>query len=152
MTVSAKSESFASMESILSGNVPNSAGLVQQYLTATHSSHDYLEERSCVAQICEECLLILQTTLRKFCTFGLSLSTNQKMTKVSLQRSFGRLKLWSDEHNVPGGALDGVLAESSSLERSVLKILTSIGETLTESKYNLELSHQFLLLEFPRTL
>lgn len=126
------------MDSILSQNDPNSVGIVQHYLTTTEPSHEYLEERSCVAQICKECLFVLQTTLRKFCTSGLSLSANQKkVTKVSLQRSFGRLKLWSDEHSVTGGALDGFLAESLSLERSVLKILTSIGETLTESKHSL---------------
>lgn len=122
------------MDSILSQNVPDSVGIVQHCLTTTAPSHEYLEERSRVAQICEGCSVLLQTCLKNFCASRLSLSTDQKLTKISLQRSFGRLKLWSDEHSIPEGAIDGILAESPFLEHNVLKILTSIGETLTERK------------------
>lgn len=125
------------MDLILSQDVPNPVGIVQHYLTATESSREYFEERSRVAQISMECLFLLQTILKKFSTSGMSLSEDQKTTKISLQRSFGRLKLWSDEHSILEGAIDGILAESSSLEHNVLKILTSIGETLTESKQDL---------------
>lgn len=127
------------MESMVSQNVPNSVGILQQYLNATESSYEDLEERSRVAQICEECLFLLRAAIKEVSTSGRFLAPDAKNTKLSLQRSFGRLKLWSDEHSVPEGALDGVLAESSSLERHVLKVLTSIGETLTESKQNLAL-------------
>lgn len=122
------------MHSILSQNVPNSVGIVQQYVTTTAPSHEYLEERSRVAQICEECLFLLQTSLKNFGASRLSLSADQKLIKISLQRSLGRLKLWSDEHSIPEGGIDSILAESSFLEHNVLKILTSIGEILTERK------------------
>lgn len=125
------------MESIASQNVPNSVGILQHSLTATVASYEHLEERSRVAQLCEECLFILRAIIEDFGTSGRPLAADQKKTKLSLQRSFGRLKLWSDDHSIPEGTLDGVLAESLSLKRHVLKVLTSIGETLTESKQKL---------------
>lgn len=67
------------------------------------------------------------------------------MAEISLQRSYSRFKTWSDEHKVSEGAIDGVLIESLNLEGHVLKLLKSIGQTLTNSKWILALQNSPLL-------
>lgn len=66
-----------------------------------------------------------------------SSSNNQKSAAISLQRSYHRLKIWSDENGVAPGDLESILTASTPLQRETLKLILSIAEILTESMYSL---------------
>lgn len=48
-----------------------------------------------------------------------------------VERSYGSLCLWGKELGVPEGNLDRLLDKSPSLRRSTLKLLATIGKTLS---------------------
>ncbi|KAJ4392154.1 hypothetical protein N0V93_005777 [Gnomoniopsis smithogilvyi] len=120
------------MDSARAQEYPDSVSVVQQYLIETEAGFEIIKEHSRVAQICAECLFLFQTALKNVKILRASSLREQQMAKISLQRSYSRLKTWSDDHNVSEGGIDEVLFGSFKLESSVLKLLTSIGQILTD--------------------
>lgn len=122
------------MDSIRTQHAPSSVATVQQYLSRMEPGHGAIEERSRVAQLCAECLFLFREMLKKLNTSQRFESREQKTAKISLQRSYGRLKIWSDEHQICDGGVDEALIVSWTLQRDALKLLRSIGHILTDSR------------------
>ena len=59
---------------------------------------------------------------------------NGKGISISLERSYSRLKLWSDDYGIAVGNLDGLFGFSRSIRRATQKLLLEIGSILTERK------------------
>lgn len=124
----------SSMHLIRHQSPPSSVAIVQQYLNETANGQDTPEGLNRVATICAACLSLFKETLRYLEKNRLSWSKEQKTAVISLQRSYGRLKMWSDEHDVTGGGIEEALLGSWGLQRDILKHFTSIGQTLADSK------------------
>lgn len=105
-----------------------------RYLSGMESGENILEDHDRVARICDECLSLFQMILKHHSKDPLSSSNEHKMAHVSLQRSYGRLKMWSDKHGASSGGIDKILTTSSALKIDALEYLTSIGQTLANSK------------------
>lgn len=122
------------METLRSQDVQSTRALVQQYLQNAESLGSGAEERSHLAQLCTECILLFRIILKTMAANNDSSLKQWKMLGVSLRRSYGRLKIWSEEHGATDGSLDATLAASRDLQRDTVKYLVSISQTLTESK------------------
>lgn len=139
------------MELSISQDVYNVNDIVQQYLHDAESSPSGLEERSHLAQLCSECILLFKVILNTLPSNGDSVSKEMKTISISLKRSYGRLKIWADENGAIDGTLDATLAASPDLRRDILKYIVSISHTLSESKSTytssaLDISQQQLIL------
>ncbi|KAI1851129.1 hypothetical protein JX266_003794 [Neoarthrinium moseri] len=105
---------------------------IRQFLEASQTGHgiERPDERSHTARLCAETLALFAEAVRT-----LSKGENgdiSKSDRISLERSFGRLKLWSDGHGIARGEVDKTFEGSRKLRRAALKILGSISVTLTE--------------------
>lgn len=109
--------------------------LVQQYLRDAEPSGAGVEDRSHLAQLCSECILLFEIILKALGAINHSRSKERKMMEISLERSYGRMKIWSEENGAADGSLDATLAASRDLQRDTRKYFVSISQTLTESKY-----------------
>ncbi|KAF5495341.1 hypothetical protein CGCS363_v009846 [Colletotrichum siamense] len=97
--------------------------------------HDWLEKdtsgpeaKSLVSRLCEECVKGAKAALR-------SIQTQNAIPTVayrSLERSGSSFILWVDGHRVTEGQLDHTLEKSRMLRKSLLKLLISIGSTLSD--------------------
>lgn len=123
------------MESIRSQDVADSVTLVQQYLIGTEPGLGVIERHDIVGLICAECLFLFQIVLKGLSTSLSPPARERQMAEVSLQRSYGRMKMWSDEHKILEGGIDGVLVASRALQRVVLRYLTNIGQILADSRW-----------------
>lgn len=115
-------------------DVHSVTAVVQQYLHDVESSPTGVEERSHLAQLCSEAILLFQIILKTLPANGDSVSKKGRTMEISLKRSYERMKMWSDENGVVDGGLDATLAASRDLQRDTLKYIVSISQTLTESK------------------
>lgn len=122
------------MESLRSQDLHSITALVQQYLQDAEPPGTGVEERSHLAQLCSECILLFQIILKTLHANDDSGSEKRKSLKISLERSYGRMKIWSDENGAADGGLDAKLAASRDLQRDTLKYVVSISQALTESK------------------
>ncbi|KAI1878648.1 hypothetical protein JX265_002825 [Neoarthrinium moseri] len=105
---------------------------IRQFLEASQTGHgiERPDERSPAARLCAETLALFAEAVRT-----LSKGENRGISnsnRISLERSFGRLKLWSDGHGIARGDVDKTFEGSRKLRQASLKILGSIGVTLTE--------------------
>lgn len=122
------------MESLGSQDVESTSDLVQRYLQDTELTETGVEERGYLAQICSECILLFRVILKTLGKDNDSGTKERKMMEVSLTRSYGRMKIWSEENGAADGVLDATLAASPDLQRDTRRYIVSISETLTESK------------------
>lgn len=122
------------MESSTSRDVHSARDFVQQYLDDAESPPSGLEERSHLAQLCSECIVLFQIILKTLPANRDSVSKEMKTMSITLQRSYGRMKLWADENGATNGALDATLAASPELRQDLRTYIVSISQTLSESK------------------
>lgn len=122
------------MELLRLQNTHSAEAIVKQYLEDANTSASGVEERSHLAQLCAECILLFQAILKAFSAVQDSGSKGRKKTEISLIRSYGRMKIWSDENGAADGSLDGTLAVSRGLQRDTLRYVVSISQALTESE------------------
>lgn len=122
------------MESSTSQDVHDVRDIVQQYLHDAESSPSGLEERSHLAQLCSECILLFQIILKALPANSDSVSKQMKTMSISLKRSYGRMKIWVDENGAIDGSLDTTLAACPDLRRDIFKYIVSISQALSESK------------------
>lgn len=126
---------------ILSQYDPGSflAGFGEIYRNETELREGEGEEHVYVAPICAECLVLFRATLKILRDQHL-LSKEQKTALTSLQRSYSRLKMWTDAcpwSDARGGApkdIDELLIGFPALRLKTLEHLISIGEVLADSK------------------
>lgn len=123
------------MEFLRSQDAYSTAALVQKYLRDAESLWTEVEECSHLAQLCSECILLFRIVLKALRSNNDSRSKEWKMMEISLNRSYGRLKIWSVENGIVDGKLDATLAASRDLQRDTRKYIVGISRTLTESKY-----------------
>ncbi|KAL8321172.1 hypothetical protein RB597_007450 [Gaeumannomyces tritici] len=108
-----------------------SPSIVQQYLAQLCHLGDVVDHRSgLVGRLCAECIAVFRETLRTFSKEREALNGGEGYT--SLERSYGRLRLWSDGHGIAAGKFDEVFDRSKGLRHTILKLLTSISSTLIE--------------------
>lgn len=122
------------MDSSVSQDGQSTSVSVQQSLPVTESSSPGVYERSHLAHLCSECMLLFQVILKNLRANNDFQPEQWKLIEISLKRSYGRMKIWSDENGVADGGLDATLAASRDLQHDTLKYVVSISETLTESK------------------
>lgn len=122
------------MNLLSSQDVCDPAATIQKYLNDADSSASGTEQRSRLAQLSSECIALFQAILRAFSTNKEKESNTQKTVEISIHRSYGRMKTWSDENGVSHGKLDEILGASRALQRETLKHVVSISQTLTDSK------------------
>lgn len=108
--------------------------LAQQYLRDAGQSGTDVEERTPLAQLLAECILLFEIILKALGANDASRSNERKMIEISLERSYGRMKIWSEENGTADGSLDETLAASPDLQRDTRKYIVSISHTLTDSK------------------
>jgi hypothetical protein len=89
-----------------------------------------LDQRSVLSRLCGECIKL-------FKHIAVSESVKDRVAPFAvrqLDRSRCRLILWADAYRVPEGGLDEAADGSRYLRRKVLRVLSSIAETLIERK------------------
>ncbi|EJT69699.1 hypothetical protein GGTG_12582 [Gaeumannomyces tritici R3-111a-1] len=101
-----------------------SPSIVQQYL-AQLCHGDVVDHRSgLVGRLCAECIAVFRETLRAISKEREALNGGEAYT--SLERSYGRLRLWSDGHGIAAGKFDEVFDRSKGLRYTILKLLTRL--------------------------
>ncbi|ETS81698.1 hypothetical protein PFICI_06700 [Pestalotiopsis fici W106-1] len=97
----------------------------EQSVTSVESAELSFSSRLCsnILELFREVFLLLSNSDTPFLS---------RAEYISLERSFGQLKLWSDGYGVSTGELDDLLDKSRLLRRDTLKLLRSIGINLTE--------------------
>ncbi|KAI0554262.1 hypothetical protein F4679DRAFT_527697 [Xylaria curta] len=113
--------------------------IINQFLSEASQDNQKPDERTLAAQLCGESLELFRELLK--------ISINERNSTsdsdyVSLQRSFERLKLWSDGYGVAAGCLDKVFLKSHMLRTAALKLLGSLATTLTD-RLTPQLTHSF---------
>ncbi|KAL8383143.1 hypothetical protein RB595_006753 [Gaeumannomyces hyphopodioides] len=99
-----------------------SPSVVQQYLDELSRLGDGVDHRSgLVGRLCAECIAVFRETLRAISNDKEALNGGEAYT--SLERSYGRLKLWSDGHGIAAGKFDEVFDKSKGLRQTILKLL-----------------------------
>lgn len=106
--------------------------IVHQYLEANTHHDNPPDEKSTVARLCAESQGLFRAVIKEF--LKRNGDSNPSKQYVSLERSFSRLKLWSDGYGVSQGELDNVFAKSRTVRHATSKLLASIGATLTDRK------------------
>ncbi|OHE91464.1 hypothetical protein CORC01_13236 [Colletotrichum orchidophilum] len=86
---------------------------------------------SLVARLTKDTIAVFQYINRSIVD-GAKAGLESQPYSVSLGRSLDRLRLWSDGYRISSGGFDDIFEQSSRLRRATLKILSSIGLTLTE--------------------
>ena len=119
--------------SLRKGIVSNTASTIDNYLeeVAHAKEHADPEERSLIAQLCAESINLFRAILRRLERDKTDARAEEVHT--SLQRSLGRLILWSDGYGIATGRLDEVFSTSQDVRRATQKIIVSISRTLVES-------------------
>ncbi|KAL8410007.1 hypothetical protein RB594_008195 [Gaeumannomyces avenae] len=108
-----------------------SPSIVQQYLAQLCHPGDVVDHRSgLVGRLCAECIAVFREILRAISKEREALNGGEAYT--SLERSYGRLRLWSDGHGIAAGKFDEVFDRSKGLRHTILKLLTSISSTLID--------------------
>lgn len=136
------------MKSLHSGDAYSPTAIVQKYLEDEQVLETVSQDRSLTAQLCGECILLFQKILKVLNYTGPSSSREHKAFAVGLQRSYSRVKIWSDENGITQGNLDEIFTASPVLQRDTFKLISSISRTLTESMLNFDFAVSATLLDF----
>ncbi|KAF5575530.1 ankyrin repeat [Fusarium pseudocircinatum] len=105
----------------------NVAEAIWEWQADAHHS-DGLEDKSVTARLCDAALGFYKELLRH-----LSKQLDvPKLIRMSLQRTYSLMVLWSDGYGVREGELDDILAKSRNIRRAALKILSSIANILLD--------------------
>ncbi|KAI3336423.1 hypothetical protein HD806DRAFT_5390 [Xylariaceae sp. AK1471] len=117
------------MENFTSKESYDASLIIRQFLLATPHHNQKPDERSLTARLCGESLELFREIL-KASTSGHCSTASSNL--VSLERSFGRLKLWSDGYGIAAGRLDDVFARSQVIRNATQNLLSSLATTLTD--------------------
>jgi hypothetical protein len=110
-------------------NRRNAVVAIREWQQNQHHLGSQSEDRSVAARLCDGILDVFQEVIRKLLQAHHAEAV-PKPIRISLERARGLIALWSDGYGIQDGRLDDVLAQSSSIRRSTLKILSSIASTL----------------------
>jgi hypothetical protein len=108
----------------------------QQYIQDEESSVTGVEERSHLAQLCYQSLTLFHIILKALRVNSDSRTKKRRKVLVSLERSYGRMRIWSGEHGAADGGLDVILAASHDLRRDTLGHVVSISQTCRASDHS----------------
>ncbi|KAG8156624.1 hypothetical protein KVR01_013575 [Diaporthe batatas] len=125
------------MESSTSQDVHGGTAIVQQYLQDVDPLGTGMEGQSHLTLLSSQCILLFQIILKALRAKRSSASAERQFLDISLERSYERLKIWSDENGMADGNLDAKLEESRDLQRDTLKYVVSIGQALTDRLVNI---------------
>ncbi|KAF5560729.1 ankyrin repeat [Fusarium phyllophilum] len=104
------------------------AEAIREWQVDAHHS-DGLENKSVTARLCDAALRFYKELLRHVSKH----LDVPKLVRMSLQRTYSLMVLWSDGYGVREGDLDDILAKSRNIRRATLKILSSIANTLLDN-------------------
>jgi hypothetical protein len=107
----------------------------------THTVGSDVHDRSLIAQFIARDLQIL----RQITIIISQRGSVSRPVAISLERSYGRFKLWSDGYGVVAGGLDQPFEKSLILRRATWKLVKEISNIITESNYRI-CSNLLLLL------
>lgn len=116
----------------------DAATIVHRFLNASSAEGIPPHEESLVTRLCGETIVVFQGItkhLQRHSATGEEGNNDVREAVISLQRSYNRLKLWSDGYGICTGQLDDTFAKSQKLRGATLKILASIGEALCTSMH-----------------
>ncbi|KAF5618430.1 ankyrin repeat [Fusarium sp. NRRL 25303] len=105
----------------------NVAEAIREWQADAHLS-DGLEDKSVTARLCDAVLGFYKELLRHV---SKQLDV-PKLVRMSLQRTYSLMVLWSDGYGVREGDLDDILAKSRNIRQATLKILSSIANVLLD--------------------
>ncbi|CAG1965751.1 unnamed protein product [Fusarium graminearum] len=91
-----------------------------------------VEEGSLIARLCSLLIIVFGDTIQKLGSTKVSKQEDRPSASLSLQRSFDRLRLWSDNYGICAGEQDTSFSKSRHLRRTTTEILTSISDTVLE--------------------
>lgn len=94
-----------------------------------------VEEGSLIARLCSLLIIVFGDTIQKLGSTKVSKQEDRPSASLSLQRSFDRLRLWSDNYGICAGEQDTSFSKSRHLRRTTTEILTSISDTVLESMF-----------------
>jgi hypothetical protein len=106
----------------------NVAEAIREWQADAHHGEG-LVDKSVTARLCDAALGFYKELLRHL-SEQLDVS---KVVRMSLQRTYSLMVLWSDGYGVREGDLDDILAKSRNIRRDTLKILSSVANTLLDS-------------------
>jgi hypothetical protein len=118
------------MEGLRAQDSWNPALHIQQFLEAAPNVERPPDNRSLIARLSSHNIHILRQI-----TMSLSKQDNfPRDVLISLERSYGRFKLWSDGYDVSNGNLDESFEKSRNLRHATSRLLRRISNTMSESK------------------
>ena len=79
-------------------------------------------------------LITLACDIYQLCLESLAKRLSKPLYR-KVERPYGYLRLWADGYGVSSGELDKVLADSTRLRRSTVRLLVSLCRTLTNRKF-----------------
>lgn len=88
-------------------------------------------ECSHLSRLCCECTSLFRLVAQALIKHH-TVDEAKRAALISLQRSYSRVKIWSDQYGVSNGGLDALFSNSRELQRDTAKLITSISATLTE--------------------
>lgn len=103
---------------------------IHEWRDESISSSYWVGDISANARLCNAVLMFYKEILRH-----ISKEVDiKKPVRMSLERTYSLMVLWSDAWGVTDGSLDEIFAKSRKVRRSSLKILLSIANALLESR------------------
>lgn len=122
------------MELLKKQDICDPGRTVREFLEATpHASNEEPPDtKSLTARLCVESLELFRAIIKRLQKRDDYPRSKSKAHYISIERSYGRLKLWSDSYDISQEELDELLAKSRKLRRATLKLLTSISTTLMD--------------------
>ncbi|QPC79279.1 hypothetical protein HYE68_010031 [Fusarium pseudograminearum] len=121
------------MENIAEKQSYDPALKVQLFLDALAALGERpVEEGSLIARLCSSLIIVFGDTIQKLGSTKVSKQEDRPSDSLSIQRSFDRLRLWSDNYGICAGDQDTNFSKSRRLRRATTEILTSISDTVLE--------------------
>ncbi|KAI0411103.1 hypothetical protein F5X98DRAFT_64653 [Xylaria grammica] len=121
--------------------------VLHQFLAGWPYHDQKLDERSLIARLCVETSVLFKQIIKLLFNDGIP---SLEPHRISLQRSFSRLIMWSNGYGIADGLMDEVFAKSRSLRCSVIHLLASIATTLTDRLLLLQVVPSKLIQEIPQ--
>ncbi|QPC61944.1 hypothetical protein HYE67_004175 [Fusarium culmorum] len=120
------------MENIAEKQSYDPALKVQLFLDALAALGERpVEEGSLIARLCSSLIIVFGDTIQNLGSTKVS-KQDRPSASLSLQRSFDRLRLWSDNYGICAGEQDTNFSKSRRLRHATTEILTSISDTVLE--------------------
>ncbi|CAG7565685.1 unnamed protein product [Fusarium equiseti] len=116
------------MESLNEQDGYDPAAKVRLFLGALAA---HFVEESIVARLCSLLLVVFRDIIQKLTDSNLHADEKAPVC-ISLQRSFDRLKLWSDGYRICAGDQDVNFIKSGRLRHATIEVLASISDALLE--------------------